>query len=65
MDVDEFGKNLREVHLNVKMWVLLFVDKPTVLLNNWLVNEGYVEYGCLVYELFDDKCSVAEYNSVA
>ena len=26
------GKNLREVHLNVKMWVLLFVDTPTVLL---------------------------------
>ena len=26
------GKNLREVHLNVKMWVLLFVDMPTVLL---------------------------------
>ena len=25
-------KNLREVHLNVKMWVLLFVDTPTVLL---------------------------------
>ena len=26
------GKNLHEVHLNVKMWVLLFVDTPTVLL---------------------------------
>ena len=26
------GKNLCEVHLNVKMWVLLFVDMPTVLL---------------------------------
>ena len=26
------GKNLREVHLNVKMRVLLFVDMPTVLL---------------------------------
>ena len=26
------GKDLREVHLNVKMWVLLFVDMPTVLL---------------------------------
>ena len=26
------GKNLREVHLNVKMWVLLFVDMPTVVL---------------------------------
>ena len=26
------GKNLREVHLNVKMWVLLFVDTLTVLL---------------------------------
>ena len=25
-------KNLHEVHLNVKMWVLLFVDMPTVLL---------------------------------
>ena len=25
-------KNLCEVHLNVKMWVLLFVDMPTVLL---------------------------------
>ena len=27
-----FGKNLHEVHLNVKMRVLLFVDTPTVLL---------------------------------
>ena len=26
------GKNLHEVHLNVNMWVLLFVDTPTVLL---------------------------------
>ena len=26
------GKNLREVHLNVKMRVLLFMDTPTVLL---------------------------------
>ena len=26
------GKNLHEVHLNVKMWVLLFVDMLTVLL---------------------------------
>ena len=26
------GKNLREVHLNVKMQVLLSVDMPTVLL---------------------------------
>ena len=26
------GKNLHEVHLNVKMRVLLFVDTPTVLL---------------------------------
>ena len=26
------GKNLYEVHLNVKMLVLLFVDMPTVLL---------------------------------
>ena len=25
-------KDLREVHLNVKMWVLLFVDTPTELL---------------------------------
>ena len=26
------GKNLCEVHLNVKMWVLLFMDTLTVLL---------------------------------
>ena len=40
------GKNLREVHLNVKMWVLLFMDGyADSAVNNWLVDEGYVEYG--------------------
>ena len=34
------GKNLRKVHLNVKMWVLLFVDTLTVLLTIGQMTRG-------------------------